>query len=225
MRLLVAEDDTDLAEALAALLERNQYSVDTVDNGGDALDYARSGNYDGIILDIMMPVLSGLQVLSKLREEGCSLPIMLLTAKGEKDDRVTGFDAGADDYLPKPFAADELIARLKAILRRSGDYKSTVLKYGDIELDCASGCVSCGASSERLSAREFRVLELFMRSPNAVLSAEKIMDRIWGWDSDAEINVVWVHISNLRKRLKAIGSNVNIRACRGMGYILEVSND
>lgn len=222
MRLLIAEDDLDLAEALTAFLERNQYVVDVVHNGGDAFDYDISGNYDGIILDIMMPVMDGLQVLGKLRAEHLFTPVMLLTAKGEKDDRITGFDTGADDYLPKPFAPDELLARLRAMLRRSGDFKPTILQFDDLSLDCAGGIVHCGGYTERLSGKEFQVLELFMRSPNAVLSADKIMERVWGWDSESEINVVWVHISNLRKKLKAIGSKVSIRASRGLGYILEV---
>lgn len=221
MRLLLAEDDLDLAEALTAFLERNQYTVDAVHNGGDAYDYAMTGNYDGLILDIMMPVMDGLQVLAKLRNENCHVPIMLLTAKGEKNDRIIGFDTGADDYLPKPFEPDELLARLRAMLRRGGDFKPTILRFGDLSLDCTGGTVRCGGYTERLSGKEFQVLELFMRSPNAMLSADRIMERVWGWDSESEINVVWVHISNLRKKLKAIGSAVSIRACRGLGYILE----
>ena len=153
MRLLIAEDDLDLAEALTAFLERNQYVVDVVHNGGNAFDYAISGNYDGIILDIMMPVMDGLQVLGKLRAEHLFTPVMLLTAKGEKDDRITGFDTGADDYLPKPFAPDELLARLRAMLRRSGDFKPTILQFGDLSLDCAGGIVRCGGYTERLSGK------------------------------------------------------------------------
>lgn len=221
MRLLVAEDEMDLAEALTVFLEKNQYTVDAVHDGNAALDYASTGEYDAIILDIMMPKMDGLQVLARLREQGVPTPVMLLTAKGEKDDRVAGFNAGADDYLPKPFAPDELLARVRAMLRRTGDYKPDVLRFGDLELDCGSSTLRCGGLAERLSGREFQVMELFMRSPRVILSAERIMERVWGWDADAEINVVWVHISNLRKKLSAAGSSVMIRASRGLGYSLE----
>ncbi len=221
MRLLIAEDDLDLAEVLTAFFEKNQYTVDAVHDGAAALDYAAAGAYDAIILDIMMPKLDGLTVLSRLRSAGMSTPVMLLTAKGEKDDRVTGFNAGADDYLPKPFAPDELLARVRAMLRRAGDYKPTVLRFGGLELDCGNSILRCGERTERLSGREFQVMELFMRSPQVILSAERIMERVWGWDAEAEINVVWVHISNLRKKLIRVGSSVTIRASRGLGYSLE----
>lgn len=221
MRLLIAEDEVDLAEALTAFFEKNQFAVDSVHNGFDAYEYGSSGEYDAIILDVMMPRMNGVEVLQKLRAEGIKTPIMMLTAKAEKDDRITGFNAGADDYLPKPFEPDELIARVRAMLRRSEDYKPTLLCWGDVTLNPDSGMLSCGKQSVRLSGREFQVMELFMRSPKVVLSADRIMERVWGWDSDAEINVVWVHISNLRKKIKSIGSGVTITANRGMGYLLE----
>ena len=225
MKLLIAEDELDLAEALTALFEKNQFTVDAVNDGQDAYDYAMGGDYDAIILDVMMPKMNGIEVLRRLREEGLNTPIMMLTAKGQKDDRITGFDAGADDYLPKPFAADELISRVRALLRRSGGYTSTVLSFGDVKLDTAAGLLSCGEKAQRLSGREFQVMELFMRTPRVLISADKLLERIWGWESDAEINVIWVHISNLRKRLSAIGSNVTIKAVRGMGYMLEDTSD
>ncbi len=221
MKLLIAEDEVDLAEALAAFFEKNQFTVDAVHDGQDAYDYARAGDYDAVILDVMMPKLNGIQVLRRLREEGYSAPVMMLTAKAQKDDRVEGFDAGADDYLPKPFAPDELLARVRALLRRAGDYKPTVLSFGALSLDCAAGLLTCGREAVRLSGREFQVMELFLRSPKVIFSADKLMERIWGWDSDAEVSVVWVHISNLRKKLRSIGSRVSIRAVRGMGYVLE----
>ena len=220
MRLLIAEDDLDLAEALSAFLERNQYIVDAVYNGGDAFDYAMSGNYDGIILDIMMPKMDGLQVLQRLRSDGIATPVMLLTARAEKDDRIAGFDSGADDYLPKPFSPDELISRVRAMLRRRGDYKPTVLQFGGLSMDGATGTLRCGERFEQLSGREYQIMELFMRSPRVIIPAERIMERVWGWDAEAEINVVWVHISNLRKKLKALDAPVTIRASRGLGYSL-----
>ena len=221
MKLLIAEDEIDLAEALTAFFEKNQFTVEAVHNGADAYDYAREGGYDAVILDVMMPKMNGIEVLRRLREDGVTIPIMMLTAKAEKDDRVEGFDAGADDYLPKPFAPDELLARVRALLRRAGEFKPTVLSFGELKLDPSTGMLSCGEEAVRLSGREFQLMELFLRSPKIIFSVDKIMERIWGWDSDAEINVVWVHISNLRKKLKVIGSSVAIRANRGMGYVLE----
>ena len=221
MRLLIAEDELDLAEALTAFFEKNHFSVDAVHNGFDAYEYGVTGAYGGIILDVMMPKMNGIQVLERLRTEGVKTPIMMLTAKGQKDDRILGFDAGADDYLPKPFDPDELITRVRAMLRRSESYQPSLLAYGDLTLDPASGLLRCGDQSLRLSGREFQVMELFMRSPRQVFSAEHIMERIWGWDNEAEINVVWVNISNLRKKLKSIGSRVTLRANRGLGYELE----
>ena len=221
MKLLLAEDERDLADALTVLLERNKYIVDTVYNGRDAYEYASTGEYDGVILDIMMPQLTGLQVVTRLREDGVTTPVMLLTAKGQKDDRITGFDAGADDYLPKPFATDELLAHIRALLRRSGDYKSTVLALGTLSLDCGSGVLSDTGGSARLSGREFQIMELFMRSPSMIISADRIIERVWGWESDTEVCSVWVHISNLRKKLRSIDSAVEINTVRGMGYVLE----
>ncbi len=222
MRILIAEDERNLAEALSVFFEKNQFSVDTVFDGQAAYDYAVSGGYDAIILDVMMPKLDGVEVLRRLRAERIRTPVMMLTAKAQKDDRITGFNAGADDYLPKPFEPDELICRVRAMLRRAGDYKPTALTYADLTLDAAAGRLSCGEQAVRLSGREFQVMELFLRAPQVVLSAERILERVWGWDSDAEINVVWVHISNLRKKLKNLGSRVSIYANRGMGYVLEV---
>lgn len=221
MKLLIAEDEQDLAEALTAFFEKNQFTVDAVPDGQEAYTYASSGGYDAVILDVMMPKLNGVEVLRRLRAEGFFAPVMMLTAKAEKDDRVEGFDAGADDYLPKPFAPDELLSRVRALLRRAGAYTPTVLRFVGLTLDCSAGLLSCGTESVRLSGREFQVMELLMRSPRQLFSADKIMERVWGWDSDAEISVVWVHISNLRKKMKAIGSSASVRAVRGMGYLLE----
>ncbi|MBQ5331669.1 MAG: response regulator transcription factor [Oscillospiraceae bacterium] len=221
MRLLIAEDELDLAEALTVFFEKNHFSVDAVNDGFSAYEYGSSGEYDAIILDVMMPKMNGIEVLQKLRSEGIKIPIMMLTAKVQKDDRIIGFNAGADDYLPKPFEPDELICRVRAMLRRSEEYKPTVLSFGDIKLNTGNGMLECGGRSVRLSGREFQLMEMFMRSPNIIFSADRLMEKIWGWDCDAEINVVWVHISNLRKKLKSIGSAVSIYANRGLGYVLE----
>ena len=221
MKLLIAEDELDLAEVLTVFFERNHFTVDAVHNGFDAYEYAVSGEYDAVILDVMMPKMNGIQVLERLRSEGVSTPIMMLTAKGQKNDRITGFNAGADDYLPKPFDPDELLSRVRAILRRSSSYVPTELHFGDLTLSPSTGEMRCGESSVRLSGRELQVMELFMRAPRQVFSAERIMENVWGWDNDAEINVVWVNISNLRKKLRAIGSDVEMRANRGLGYVLE----
>lgn len=221
MRLLIAEDELDLAEALTVFFEKNHFSVDAVHNGFDAYEYASAGGYDGIILDVMMPKMNGLQVLERLRAEGVATPIMMLTAKGQKDDRVTGFNAGADDYLPKPFDPDELLSRVRAMLRRAQAYQPSVLTYGDVTLDPASGLLSCGSQSLRLGGREYQVMELFLRHPRQVFSAERVMEHVWGWDNEAEINVVWVNISNLRKKLRTLGSRLTLRANRGLGYVLE----
>ena len=221
MRLLIAEDELDLAEVLSVFFEKNHFTVDAVHNGFDAYEYASSGAYDAVILDVMMPKMDGIQVLERLRSEGVKTPIMMLTAKGQKDDRITGFNAGADDYLPKPFDPDELLSRVRAMLRRSDAYQPSVLRCGDLTLDPDSGELRCGTQSVRLSGREFQVMELFLRSPRQVFSAERIMEKVWGWDNEAEINVVWVNISNLRKKLKSIGSTMTLRANRGLGYVLE----
>lgn len=226
MRLLIAEDEPDLAEALTVFFERNQFTVDTVNDGLSAYEYAGADDYDAIILDIMMPKMDGIEVLRRLRADGNKTPIMMLTAKGEKNDRITGFDTGADDYLPKPFDTDELLSRVRAMLRRRVEYRPSDMKYGDISLNPSSDVLSCDTGkSVRLSGREFQVMELFLSSPKKVFSAEKIMERVWGWDSESEINVVWVHISNLRKKLNALGSKVTIHANRGLGYILEAEDD
>ena len=226
MRLLIAEDEPDLAEALTVFFEKNRFTVDAVNDGLSAYEYAGADDYDAIILDIMMPKMDGIEVLRRIRSDGNKTPVMMLTAKAEKDDRITGFDTGADDYLPKPFETDELLSRVRAMLRRREDYKPSVLAFDDISLSPDSDILRCSTGkSVRLIGREFQVAELFMRSPKTVFSAEKIMERVWGWDSDAEINVVWVHISNLRKKLKSIGSKVTIHANRGLGYIMEAEND
>ena len=221
MRILFAEDDRDLSRAVSILLEHSGYSVDVVDNGLDALDYADSGAYDGLILDWMMPGLSGVQVLEKLRRKGSAVPCLMLTARDAVEDRVAGLDAGADDYLAKPFATSELLARVRAMLRRKADYAPDVLRFADIELDRAGMTLRCNAREERLSNKAFQLMELLVERPRVVHSIDQIMEKVWGWDSEAEVNVVWVNISLLRKKLNQMGAHVEIRATRGVGYSLE----
>ena len=221
MRILFAEDDRDLSRAVKALLEHSGYSVDVVDNGLDAVDYAQSGGYDGLILDWMMPGLSGVEALEKLRRGGSAVPCLMLTARDAVEDRVAGLDAGADDYLAKPFATSELLARVRAMLRRKADYAPDVLRFSDIELDRAGMALRCGGREARLSNKAFQLMELLTEHPRVVHSIDQIMERVWGWDSEAEVNVVWVNISLLRKRLNQMGAHVEIKATRGVGYSLE----
>ena len=221
MRILLAEDDLDLSRAVCAILQRSGYQTEAVDNGDDALQLAGSGEFDGIILDWMMPGRDGISVLRSLRERNISTPCMLLTAREAVEDRITGLDAGADDYLPKPFAMGELLARIRAMLRRGESWHGETLTVGNTCLDRSSMELICGEHRVRLNTKAFQTLEYLMTNPGIVLSAERIMDRVWGWDSQAEINVVWVNISNLRKKLAEIGSDRTITAIRGSGYVLE----
>lgn len=221
MRLLLAEDEKDLSRALCAVLKHNNYSVDAVYNGQDALDYGLDENYDGIILDLMMPKKNGLEVLRELRSQGISTPVIILTAKSEVEDRILGLDTGADDYLTKPFNMGELLARVRALTRRKSEFSPNVLSFGDISLSRENFELSCGGESLRLGNKEFQMLEMLISNPGRLISTEQFMERIWGYDTDAEINVVWVYISYLRKKLSSLNSNVEIKAVRGVGYTLE----
>ena len=220
MRLLYAEDEYQMAEAVTDILTFHKYIVDTVYNGQDALDYARSSEYDGIILDIMMPKMSGLEVLSRLRKEGITTPVLLLTAKSEVEDRIEGLDLGADDYLPKPFAMGELLARVRAMLRRRDDYKPDVLSYRDLVLDPKTCTLSCKGQSVVLPNLEFRLFEALMENQGMYLSAEQLLTKAWGYDTDTDVSTVWVYLSTLRKRLASIRSETQIRSRRNIGYIL-----
>ena len=221
MRLLFVEDDRSLCRAEKTILEKAGYSVDFVHNGEDALDYALEGNYDGIILDWMIPAPDGVEVLRRLRERGDATPCLLLTARDAVEDRVAGLDAGADDYLPKPFASSELLARIRAMLRRKTDYRPDLLRFGDLALDRQEMTLSRSGQTVKLSNKSFQLMELLMVQPHTVHSISSIMDQVWGWDSDAEINVVWVNISSLRRKIEELGAHVEIRVSRGIGYSLE----
>ena len=221
MRLLYAEDEPAMAEAVVDILEFHKFTVDAVSDGTEALDYIHSGEYDGIILDIMMPGKSGLEVLSQIRREGNRTPVLLLTAKSEVEDRIEGLDLGADDYLPKPFAMGELIARVRAMLRRRTEYRPDILSFGDISLNPKNFELSCKERSVVLPNLEYRLFETLLVNQGMYLSAEQLLVKAWGYDTDADISTVWVYLSGLRKRLASIGSNVEIRSKRNIGYILE----
>lgn len=221
MRLLLAEDERALSKALAAILERSNYSVDTVYDGEAALEYLAADNYDGVILDIMMPKKDGITVLKELRSRGSKIPVLILTAKSEVDDKVLGLDSGANDYLTKPFHSRELLARIRAMTRAQSSQTSSVLQMGNITLDQRTYELSSPTGSFRLANREFQILELLMQNSGNLISAERLMEKIWGYDSETEISVVWVYISYLRKKLSALGANIQIRATRNVGYCLE----
>lgn len=221
MRLLLAEDEKDLSDALVTVLKHNNYSVDAVYNGQDALDYLEAGDYDGAILDIMMPKMDGITVLKKVRADGIHLPIILLTAKSEIDDRVAGLDSGADDYLTKPFSMKELLARIRAMTRRQEKTTDSILQFSDIQLDRSTYQLSNSKGSTiRLANKEYQMLEMLMTNPGQVISVDQFMDKIWGYDSEAEFNVVWVYISYLRKKFSSLHAHVQIKAIRGVGYSL-----
>lgn len=222
MKLLLAEDEKDLAKGLKAILEHNKYIVDVVHDGEDALYYAQTEHYDCLILDVMMPKKSGFEVLFQLRKEGNQTPILLLTAKNQLEDKVTGLDLGADDYLTKPFDTPELLARIRSVLRRPNNFVSEILTVGDCILDRSSYQLQANGKQVTLNNKEFQLIEMFFLNNNQVLSKELIMNRIWGLESEAEINVVWVNISSLRKKLQQLNSKVKISAQRGLGYTLEV---
>lgn len=221
MRLLLAEDEPELSRALVTVLKHNNYSVDAVFNGQDALDYLETGIYDGAILDIMMPKMDGITVLKKVRSSGSHIPILMLTAKAEVDDKVLGLDSGADDYLTKPFSMKELLARIRSMTRRQADSSDSVLQFGNISLNRSTYQLSSPDSSLRLGGKEFQMLEMLMVNPGQVISADQFMDKIWGFDSDAENNVVWVYLSYLRKKLSSLHADVVIKATRGVGYSIE----
>ena len=220
MRLLLAEDERDLSQALAAVLSHNHYSVDTVFDGQEALDYLEGQEYDGVILDIMMPKKTGLEVLKEIRSKGNQVPVLLLTAKTQVDDRVIGLDAGADDYLGKPFVMKELLARIRAMTRRQGGFTDNTVVCGNLKLDRSTYELSVGEKSIRLANKDFQIMEMLMVNSRQVIPTERFMEKIWGYDSETEINVVWVYLSNLRKKLTALGADVEIVVMRNQGYTL-----
>jgi two-component system response regulator ArlR len=222
MKLLLAEDEPRLLKSLKHIFQRNQYVVDAVATGTDALAYAETAEYDGLVLDIMLPGLDGLEVLRRLRSQGVSTPALFLTARSEVYQRVEGLDAGADDYLAKPFSTAELLARVRAMLRRKDNYLPDLLRAGPLQLNRSAYTLSCGAGTQSLSGREFQIMEMLMQRPSFIVTVDEIMAHVWGWDSEADVSVIWVHISNIRKKLAQLQAPVSIRFVRSAGYVLEV---
>ena len=220
MRLLLAEDDPKLLKSLIHIFESNKFAVDGVDNGADALAYAQSGEYDGLVLDIMMPGFDGIEVLKRLRKGGLTTPALFLTARTEVSQRVEGLDAGADDYLPKPFSTSELLARVRAMLRRKDNYVPDLLTYNDVVLNRSTYELGYDNKTQTLSGKEFQIAEMMMQQPNSIIATEQFITHIWGWDSHVDTSVVWVHISNLRKKIDAVNAPIEIRFVRNAGYIL-----
>ena len=225
MKLLIAEDDPKLLKSLIHILETNKFSVDGVNNGDDALSYGLTGEYDGLILDIMMPGMDGLKVLQSLRASNITTPALFLTARTEVSDRVEGLDAGADDYLPKPFSTVELLARIRAMLRRKDTYLPDLLTVGSVTLNRSTYQLGFGNELQSLSGKEFQILEMLMQQPGVIISSERFITHLWGWDTSVDISVIWVHISNLRKKISAINAPMEIRFIRNACYVLEVKND
>lgn len=225
MRLLIAEDEKSLAKALMTILLKNGYSADVVYDGISALEYLDMGNYDGVILDIMMPKMDGLTVLKKMRQKGIRIPVLILTARSEVDDKVEGLDSGANDYLTKPFSPKELLARIRAMTRNQNSFSEPVFRLGNITLNRATNELSSPTGSFTLTNKEFQVMEILMNNPRHLVPTQRILEKVWGYEGNAEINVVWVYISYLRKKLTSLQADIQIRASRNAGYTLEAADD
>ena len=221
MRILIAEDDPKLLKSLVHIFEMNHYVVDGVDNGDDAYDFASSGEYDGLVLDIMMPGMDGLTLLGKLRARGITTPALFLTARTEVYQRIEGLDAGADDYLPKPFSTGELLARVRAMLRRKDTFTPDLLTFEGLTLNRSTYELICGGRTQTLSGKEFQVMEMLMQNRGIIVTAEQLITHIWGWNTDVDMSVVYVHVSNIRKKLDTIGAQLTIKFVRNAGYLLE----
>lgn len=221
MRILIAEDDPKLLKSLVHIFELNNYSVDGVDNGIDAFDFASSDEYDGLVLDVMMPGMDGVTLLKRLRTSGITTPALFLTARTEIDQRIEGLDAGADDYLPKPFSTGELLARVRAMLRRKDNFTPDLLVFERLTLNRSTYELVYEGKSQSLSGKEFQVMEMLMQTPSVIVTAERLITHIWGWDTSVDTSVVWVHVSNIRKKLEALSAPVVIKFVRSAGYTLE----
>lgn len=225
MKLLIAEDDQKLLKSLIKIFEMNNYTVEGVNNGNAAYLCAVDEEYDGIVLDIMLPGYDGITVLKKIRSKGINTPVMFLTAKTEVYQKIEGLDAGADDYLSKPFETAELLARVRAMLRRKDNFTPDIISYNDVLLNRSTYEVTYGGNTQKLSGKEFQLLEKFMLNPKIIFTIEKLLVQIWGWDNYVNVSVVWVHLSNIRKKLEKLNAPISIRFIRNSGYILEEEND
>ena len=225
MRVLIVEDEIHLADTLGEIMKSNKFSADVVYDGEDGFDYAMSGNYDVIVMDIMMPKMNGFDVVKKMRKENNKTPVILLTAKDTTSDIITGLDSGADDYLTKPFSQDELMARIRALLRRQGDVVLDTLKFGDVTLNLSTYTLECGAKAWHLGYKEFVVIRILMVNSKIVVSKDSLLSKIWGDDEDAWDNNVEAYISFLRKKLLYLGSKVSISTIRKVGYYLEYKEE
>ena len=223
MRILVAEDDPKLLKSLVHIFELSHYAVDGVDNGIDAFDFASSDEYDGLVLDIMMPGMDGVNLLKKLRAKGITTPALFLTARCEIEQRIEGLDAGADDYLPKPFSTGELLARVRAMIRRKDNFTPDILTFGPISLNRSTYELMCNTKIQSLSRKEFQIMEMLMQNPSIIITSEQLITHIWSWDTDVDTSVVWVHISNIRKKLESLSASVIIKCVKGAGYMLEAT--
>ena len=221
MRILIAEDDPKLLKSLVHIFEMNHYATDGVDNGNDAYDYASSDEYDGLVLDIMMPGIDGVTLLKRLRADGITTPVLFLTARTETYQKIEGLDAGADDYLPKPFSTGELLARVRAMLRRKDNFTPDLITFEGLTLNCSTYELIYGGNTRALSGKEFQVMEMLMQNRRAVVTAEQLITHIWGWNTDVDTSVIYVHVSNIRKKLEKLSAPVTIRFVRNAGYILE----
>lgn len=224
MRILIVEDEKALSRVLVKIFEKNYYSVDAVYNGKEALDYIASDNYDIVLMDVMMPVMDGITALKKIRESGNQIPVLLLTAKSDVEDKVMGLDSGANYYITKPFDTQELLAVVRAITRKEAQFDNR-LHFGNVTLDTSTYELTSDTGNVKLTNKEFQMMEMFMSNPKMLISADTLMERIWGFDSDTEINVVWAYISYLRKKLKNINADFTIKSSRNSGYSLELIND
>lgn len=226
MRLLIAEDEKELSKALVSALEKSQFSVDAVYDGQEAIDYIEAGNYDGAIFDIMMPIKTGLEALKEIRAKGIEIPILLLTAKAEIDDRVEGLDLGADDYLTKPFAIKELLARIRTMTRRKSQGRTeNYIAMGNTKLDVMNSEIITEDGKIFLGNKEFQMLEIFLSNQNQYISVDLFFEKIWGLENDTDMSVVWVNISNIRKKLRKLNSDLEIQAKRNIGYRLVAKDD
>ena len=223
MRILIAEDDTRLLKSLVHIFEMNHYAVDGVDNGVDAFDFASSDEYDGLVLDIMMPGMDGVSLLKKLRASGITTPALFLTAKTETYQKIEGLDAGADDYLPKPFSTGELLARVRAMLRRKDNFTPDLLTFEKLTLNRSTYELVFDGKTQALSGKEFQVMEMLMQNRGVIVTAEQLITHIWGWNTDMDTSVVYVHVSNIRKKLDSLSAPVSIKFVRNAGYILEAT--